>query len=99
VSVNKPASLKALIESKVEMNKPCLKEDFLTFAYLEREAILCDEHCHVVDHKKMDDFGTKNMGKNSDVGGRKSERNPGGLSSSRGGCNKTSDQGRRRSGT
>jgi hypothetical protein len=32
----------------------------------------------VVDHKKISDFCKKNMGKNSDVGGRGSENNTGG---------------------
>jgi hypothetical protein len=49
VSVIRPATFKALIESKLEMNKSELKKDFLEFVkYLEEMAIIHDEHCHVV---------------------------------------------------
>jgi hypothetical protein len=50
VSVIKPATLKALIKSKLEMDKSELKKDFLDFVtYLEEVAIIHDEHCHVVE--------------------------------------------------
>jgi hypothetical protein len=88
VSVLKPATLKALIESKLEMDKSELKKDFLEFVgYLKKIAIIHDKHCHVVDQKKIGDSGTKNMGQNNDVGGRISGHNPGGNSSG-GGSNK-----------
>jgi hypothetical protein len=49
VSVIKPATLKALIESKLEMDKSKLKKDFLEFVvYLKKMAIIHDEHCNVV---------------------------------------------------
>jgi hypothetical protein len=58
VSVIKLATLKTLIESKLEMNKSELKKDFLEFvAYLKKMAIIHDEHCHVVEHKKTGDSG------------------------------------------
>jgi hypothetical protein len=58
VSVIKPATLKALIESKLEMDMSELKKDFLEFAsYLRKMAIIHDEHCHVVEHKKTGDSG------------------------------------------
>jgi hypothetical protein len=64
VSVIKPATLKALIESKLEMDKSELKKDFLEFVgYLKKMAIKHDEHCHVVEHKKTGDSGMKNSGK------------------------------------
>jgi hypothetical protein len=64
VSVAKPATLKALIESKLEMDKSELKKDFLEFAgYLKKMAIIHDESCHVVEHKKTGDSGTKHIGK------------------------------------
>jgi hypothetical protein len=63
VSVIRPATLKALIESKLEMDKPELKKDFLEFVeYLEEMAIIHDEYCHVVEQKKTGDSGTKNNG-------------------------------------
>jgi hypothetical protein len=41
VSVIKPATLKDLIESKLEVNKSDLKKDFLEFvAYLDKMAII-----------------------------------------------------------
>jgi hypothetical protein len=44
VSVIKPATLKALIESKLEMDKSELKKDFLEFVkYLEELAVIQDE--------------------------------------------------------
>jgi hypothetical protein len=61
VSVIKPATLKALIESKLEMDKSELKKDFLEFVgYLKKMAIIYDEHCHVVEHKETGDSGMKN---------------------------------------
>jgi hypothetical protein len=49
VSAIKPATLKALIESKLEMDKSELKEDFLEFVgYLKKMAIIHDEHYDVV---------------------------------------------------
>jgi hypothetical protein len=49
VSVIKPATLKALIESKLEMDMSELNMDFLEFdSYLKKMAIIHDEHCHVV---------------------------------------------------
>jgi hypothetical protein len=49
VSVIKPATLKALIESKLEMNKLELKKDLLEFVgYLKKTDIIHDEHCHVM---------------------------------------------------
>jgi hypothetical protein len=51
VSVIKPATLKALIESKLEVDKSELKKDFLEFVdYLKKIPIIHDEHCHVVEH-------------------------------------------------
>jgi hypothetical protein len=53
VSVTRPAIHKALIESRLEMNKSEPKKDFLEFVeYLEEMAIIHDEHCHVVEHKE-----------------------------------------------
>jgi hypothetical protein len=50
VSVIRPATLKARIESRLEMDKSELKKDFLEFVkYLEEMAIIHDEHCHVVE--------------------------------------------------
>jgi hypothetical protein len=60
VSVIRPATLKALIESKLEMEKSELNKDFLEFVkYLEDMAIIHDEHCHVMEHKKTGDSGMK----------------------------------------
>jgi hypothetical protein len=98
VSIIKPATLKALIESKLEMDKSHLKKDFLEFvADLEKMAIIHDEHCRVVDDKKTGDSDTKNMSKCCDAGGRSSGHNPGEFYS-RGGGNKTSDRDRTKSG-
>jgi hypothetical protein len=64
VSAVTPAILKALIESKLEMDKTELKKDFLEFVkYLEEMAIIHNEHCHVVKQKKTNDSGTKINGK------------------------------------
>jgi uncharacterized UBP type Zn finger protein len=69
VSVIKPATLKALIERKLEMFKSELRKDFLEFVgYLKKMAIIHDEHCHVEEHKKTGDSGMKNNGKSSDAG-------------------------------
>jgi hypothetical protein len=76
VSVIKPPTLKALIESKLKMNKSDLKKDFLEFVTnLEKMANIHDKHFHVVDHKKTDDSSTKNIGKISDASGRSSGHN------------------------
>jgi hypothetical protein len=49
--VIKPATLKSLIESKLEMDKPELKKDFLEFVYFRKKiSITRDIHCHVVEH-------------------------------------------------
>jgi hypothetical protein len=79
VSVIKLATLKVLIESKLEIDKPDLKEEFLeVVAYLEKMAIIHEEHCHVVEHKKTGNSGMTNTGKSSDAGSHSSGRNPGG---------------------
>jgi hypothetical protein len=98
VSVIKPATLKALIESKLEIDKSELKKDFLEFVgYLKKMAIIHDEHCHVVEHKKTGDSDMKNNRKCSDAGSRSSGHNSGG--SSHGGArNKGSDRDRTKSG-
>jgi hypothetical protein len=78
VSVIRPATLKALIESKLEMDKSELKKDFLEFVkYFEEMGITHYEHCHVVEHKKTGDSGIKNSGKGSDAGSRSSGHNSG----------------------
>jgi hypothetical protein len=81
VSVIKPATLKDLIESKLEMDKSELKKDFLEFVkYLEEMAIIHDEHCHVVEQKETGDYGTKNNGKGNDACSRSYGHNAGGIS-------------------
>jgi hypothetical protein len=98
VSVIRPATLKALIESKLEMDKSELKKDFLDFfKYLEEMAIIHDEHCHVVEQKKTGDSGMRNNGKGIDAGSRSSGHNPEG-SSHGGASNKASDRDRTKSG-
>jgi hypothetical protein len=98
VSVIKPATLKALIERKIEMDMSELKKDFLEFAgYLKKMAIIHDEHCHVVEHKKTGDSGIKNTGKGSDADSRSSGHTSGG-SAYGGGSNKASDRDRTKSG-
>jgi hypothetical protein len=98
VSVIRPTTLKALIESKLEMDMSELKKDFLEFvAYLEKMAIIHDEHCHVVEHKKTGDSGMKNTGKIWDAGSRSYEHNSGG-SAYGGGINSASDRDRTKSG-
>jgi uncharacterized membrane protein YgcG len=97
VSVIRPATLKALIESKLETDKE-LKKDILEFVtYLEEMSIIHDEHCHVVEQKKTGDSGTKNNGKSSDAGSLSSGINSGG-SSHGGASNKASDRDRTKSG-
>jgi hypothetical protein len=98
VSVIRPATLKALIESKLEMDKSELKKDFLEFVkYLEEMAIIHDEHCHVVKQKKAGDSGMRNNGKGNDAGSRSSKRNAGG-SSHGGASNKAPDRDQTKSG-
>jgi hypothetical protein len=98
MSVIRPATLKALIESKLEMDKSELKKDFLEFVkYLEEMAIIHDEHFHVVEQKKTGDSGTKNTGKGNDPGSRSSGHNSKG--SSHGvASNKASDRDRTKPG-
>jgi hypothetical protein len=63
VSVIKPATLKALTERKLEVIKSNVKKNFLEFvAYLEKMAIIHDEHCHVLEHKKTGDSLMKYTG-------------------------------------
>jgi hypothetical protein len=79
------------------MDKSELKKDFLEFVKYLEMAIIHDEHCHVVEHKKTGDSGTKNDGKGNDAGSRSSGHNAGG--SSHGGArNKASDRDRTKSG-
>jgi hypothetical protein len=81
VSVIKPATLKALIESKLEIDMSELKKDFLELVgYLKKMVIIHDEHCHDVEHKKTGDSGINNTGKSSDAGSRSSGHNSGGNS-------------------
>jgi hypothetical protein len=79
------------------MNKSELKKDFLEFVKNLEMAFVHDEHCHVVEHKKTGDSGTKNNGKGNDAGSRSSSRNAGG-SSHGGASNKASDRDRTKSG-
>jgi hypothetical protein len=98
VSVIKPATLKALIESKLEMDKSELKKDFLEFVkYLEEITIIHDDHCHFVEHRKTGDSGMTNTGKRSDAGSRISGHNSG-RSAYVGGTNMSSDRDRTMSG-
>jgi hypothetical protein len=98
VSVIRPATFAALIESKLEMDKSELKKDFLEFVgYLQNMAIIHDEHCHVVEQKKTGDSGTKSTGKGNELGSRSSEHNSRG-SSHGGASNKASDVDRTKSG-
>jgi hypothetical protein len=81
VSVIKPVTLKALIERRLEMDMSELKKDFLEFVgYLKNMAIIHDEHCNVVEHKRTSDSGMKNTGKSSDAGSRSPGYNSGGIS-------------------
>jgi hypothetical protein len=96
VSLIKPATLKALNKSKLEMGESELKKDFLEFvAYLKKMAIIHDEHCHVVEHKKTGDSGLKNTGKISDAGSRSSGHNSTG-SAYESGRNKAADRDRKK---
>jgi hypothetical protein len=98
VLVIKSATLKALMEIKLEMDMPELKKDFLEFVgYLKKMAIIHDEHCHIVEHTKTGDSGMKNTGKSSDAGSRNSGHKSGG-SSHGGASNKASDRDRTKSG-
>jgi hypothetical protein len=98
VSVIKPATLKALIESKLEMDMSEFKKDFLEFvSYLGKMAIINDEHCHVVIYKKTGDSDMKNTGEGSEAGSRSSGHNSG-ESSHGGASNKASDRDRTKSG-
>jgi hypothetical protein len=98
VSVMKPATLKALIESNLKMDKFDLKKDFLEFVtYLENMAITHDEHCHAAEHKKTGDSGIKDTGKSSDSSSRSSGHNSGG-SLYRGASNKAPGHDRTKSG-
>jgi hypothetical protein len=68
VPVIKPATFKALKESKLEMDMSELKKDFLKFVmYLEQMVIIHDEHCHVVEHKKTGDSGMKDTGQAAEL--------------------------------
>jgi hypothetical protein len=98
VPVIKPANLKALIASKLEMDKSELKKDFLEFVgCLKKMAIIHDDNCLVVENKKTGDSGMKNNGKGNDAGSRSSGHNSEGIS--RGGAsNKGYDLDRTRSG-
>jgi hypothetical protein len=94
VSVIKPATLKNLIESKLEMGKSELKKDFLEFVtYLKKMAIRHGEKCHIVEHKMTGDSGVRNTGKCSNAGSRSSGHNSRG-SAYGGGTNKPSDRNR-----
>jgi hypothetical protein len=98
VSVIRPATLKALIESKLEMDKSELKNDFLEFVnYLEEMPIIHDEHCHIVEQKKTGDSCMRYNGKGNDADSRSSGHNAGG-SSHGGAINKASDRDRTKSG-
>jgi hypothetical protein len=80
------------------MDKSELKKDFLEFVkYLEEMDIIHDEHCHVVEHKKTGDSGTKNNGKGNDAGSRSSGHKAGGRSHA-GASNEASDRDRTKSG-
>jgi hypothetical protein len=98
VSVIRPATLKDLIESKLESDKSELKKDFLEFVgYLKKMAIIHDEHYHVVKHKKTGDSGMKNTGKGSEACSRSSGHNSGGIAYG-GGRKKASHRDRTKSG-
>jgi hypothetical protein len=60
-------------------------------------AIIHDEHCHAVEHKKTGDSGMKDTGKSSDAGSRSSGHNSG-RSSYEGASNKAPDRDRTKSG-
>jgi hypothetical protein len=60
-------------------------------------AIIHDNHCHVVEHKKTGESGIRNIGKSSNAGSLNYGHNHGG-SSYGGGSNKASDSDRTKSG-
>jgi hypothetical protein len=98
VSVIRPATLKALIESKLEMDKSELKKDILEFVgYLKKMAIILDGTAMWLKNKKTGDSGLKNTGKSSDAGSRRSGHNSGGIPYE-GGSNKASGRDRTKSG-
>jgi hypothetical protein len=69
-----------------------LKKGFFeSVAYLQKMAIIHDERCHVVEHKKSGNSGLKETGKRRYAGSRSSGDNSGG-SSHGGASNKASDQ-------
>jgi hypothetical protein len=72
----KPATLKALIESKQETDISELKKDCLELVgHLKKMAMIHEEHYHVVKHKKIGDSGMKNSGKSINAGSRSSGHN------------------------
>jgi hypothetical protein len=94
----KPATLKALIESKLEMDMSELRMDFLEFVkYLKKMAIIHDDRCHAVKNKNTGESGMKNNGKSSDAGSRSSGHNSS-ESAYRGGTNNLSDRDQTKSG-
>jgi hypothetical protein len=98
VSVIKLATLKTLIESKLEMDKLELRKDLLEFVgYLKKMAIIHNEHCHAVEHKMTGDSGMRNNGKGNDARSRSSGHHSGG-SSHGGASNKASGRDRTKSG-
>jgi hypothetical protein len=98
VSVIRPATLKTLIESKLDIDKSELKKDFLEFVkYLEQMAIIHDKHCHVVEHKKTGNSGMKNTNEGSEAGSRSSGHISGG-SAYGVGTNEASDRDRTKTG-
>jgi hypothetical protein len=98
VSVIRPATLKTLMERKLEMDKSELKKDLLEFVkYLEEVAIIHNEHSHVVEHKNTGDSGMKNTGNRSDADSRSSGHNSGG-SAYEDGTKSASDRGQTKSG-
>jgi hypothetical protein len=75
-----------------------LKIDFLKLVgYLKKMAIIHNEHCHVVEHKKTGDSGVNNTCKCSDAGSRSSEHKSGGRSCGDA-SSKASDRDRTKSG-
>jgi hypothetical protein len=98
VSVINPATLKALIESKLEMDMSELKKDFLEFVgYLQKMVTIHDNHCHNVEHNNAGDSGIKITVKSRDAASRSSRHNSGG-SSHEGASNKATDRDRTKSG-
>jgi hypothetical protein len=92
--VIKPATLKAPIESNLDMDMSELKKDFLEFVgYLKKMAIIHDEHYYVVEQKKTGDTGIWYTCKSSDAVSCSSGHNSGG-SSHVGASNKASNRDR-----